>query len=191
MTLTIVLILGILAIVLMRSSVYLHIDYIKNNRQDELELTVYLFGYWKIYQQVRRDCASRVIKEIIGKFLPEKNECALAESKTEKYSAPKNKKISWRQMTKLPWVCRKMSLMIKISSDDAAQTAISFGVIHVLKSLLYRWVRHKISFKSPPQFRLEPGFHHEEKELLLQCIISTKIGNIIYILKNSAKGSAD
>lgn len=184
MILGIILILTMFAAIFKFGRIELRIEYIKNSARDCLKVTVYVLGVWKIYQEVKQDCLQSWLDEILGKLASGLKASGKAGSQKIKRSGSGFHRLSWRQLTGLPWTCRKLSLKIKVSSEDAAQTALAFGVIHAMKSLAYQWLRGKVRFQALPELAVEPFFNGGERECVLRCIVSVKIGNFISILKN-------
>ena len=144
-----------------------------------------MFDYVKIYQYKKQHAITTLINNKIDKITGEKKSKSVNKPKKRKDFLVQFKKYSVKQILSLPWVCRKMHLKIKIASEDAAETAIFYGVVHTIKSVLYQELLKRIKFKAQPEFLIIPDFDGKEKEFLFKCIISIKIGNVIHILKNS------
>lgn len=167
-------------------SVYVYVNYIKNLSEDNFNLEVRLFNSIRIYHIEIPDTIDFIIKEKLMKLGNQKN---LADQTKDTHNAEKKatkrkRNLNYFKTLINKFICRKLQCHMKIGAEYADETAVLYGSAHFLKSIIVRYLYAKMPFTTRPEIIITPDFQTRKNEFEFQCILSTKLGNVIYILKS-------
>lgn len=169
-----------------RQSLYVRISYIKNAETDTFQLTVLLFNRIKIYHMTKKAILESQIKELARKCkekLRGKHPGAPPVREKRKEKRGERVDINHIQLLLDRFVCQSLRCRIRLHGGDADKTALLFGAAHLSANLALCALRRRIRFLRKPEILIYPEFQRKKNEFEFECICSTKIGNVISIIK--------
>lgn len=167
-------------------SVYVYVNYIKKLSKDNFILEVRLFDLIKIYRITTTDTIDLIINELLLKLNNPRSTTNQIrdEYNREKKTVQRDRNLNYFKILINKFICRKLYCQMKIGTEYADETAILYGIVHFFKSIIVRYLYAKMPFAKRPEISIIPDFHTRKNEVEFQCILSTKLGNVIYILKS-------
>lgn len=170
--------------------IYIHIKYQKNKLVDKFLLQVFLGKFCLIYKFKSENIIDTFLHKLLCRLSPNSQACSTAAIKQRQNvdkRAPsrldKLKKLQLLTFNLLQPGISQLNCNVRLALGDAAQTAILFGSLQAVQGVVMQWLNSYVVLKESPEIAIVPDFNSSEKEVLLDCIVSVKIGNIIHMLK--------
>lgn len=185
-------VLAIMIVVALLSRVHTHIVYSREAYDDQLNIQIRaLFGALRyryslpiIKFEGMKQGVSIQREKTTNTPTPDTQDQITVDRKDIVYSHEKFKKLishvlgfhHWLVSTLKRTHCSQISWITNVGLDDAAETAISTGLIWGLKTSILGVLFNHIKLEAQPQLAVVPHFNHPQFKMHFDCIIMIRLG---------------
>lgn len=173
----------ILALVLLRGRVYVHLRYRRVEKEDCFVLELRLFDRVRLYRRT----VQHAIGQAAGKLLAGRR---VEKARQSRGTAKKpDRSGRWRAFGRVlaESVCTKLEARVRVATPDAALTALLFGAAHAAEYWALRSAARRVRFAVAPDVAISADFAQKETQIELHCIFAARLGNLIGIFISTSK----